>query len=271
MQLETGYRFCMAPRFANGLAWNERLQVDDGMTRAEPGLPPERSWHPASESERSVLVASETSADAWRKDVCLFAIPEHLRAKWWQMAARQVEKLPAGLDGMEPFARAIADFAQFKGVPLPPQCAFEVTLTSPADPPGSTSAGAIEATTAGDVLQRSRRAGAVAPSAPVIARVNLGDERTALIFLNLRGSRITEMVNDQRESRKAAIATEEGDPVCSFLAHFPDYPLVRLFLDPGEGVWLPDADVIYADDRSGKQDIDVWLVLKDEGGRRKDE
>jgi hypothetical protein len=77
-------------------------------------------------------------------------------------------------------------------------------------------------------------------------------------------------LNGQRQGSQAAAVTE-GDPVALFLVRFPDYPLVRLVLDPGEGVWLPDADVIYDDDCSGKQDIDVWLILKDEGGRRKAE
>jgi hypothetical protein len=73
------------------------------------------------------------------------------------------------------------------------------------------------------------------------------------------------LLNGPRQFSQVAAVTA-GDPVGSFLAHFPDYPLVRLVLDPGEGVWLPDADVIYDDDCSGKQDIDVWLILKDEGG-----
>jgi len=101
----------------------------------------------------------------------------------------------------------------------------------------------------------------------VIARVNLGDERTSLIFLSLRPSRIAEMLKGRGHSGESAIPVtggdvKQGDQVCSFLEHFPAYPLVRLFLDPGEGVWLPDADVIYDDDRSRKSDIDVWLILR---------
>jgi hypothetical protein len=212
------------------------------------------------------------SAEVWRQHLCIFAIPEHLRGVWWELAARQVETLSAGLDGIEAFARAVADFAQFKGVPLPPQCAFEVTLTPPAGRPSSTDMGAIEAPPRGPVLQFPRAPGVSPASAPVIARVNLGDERTSLIFLNLRPSRIAEMLEGRDRSEESAIPVEEGDPLCSFLEHFPAYPLVRLFLEPGEGIWLPHADVIYDDDRSGKPDIDVWLNLrKTEGGRMKAE
>src|SRR5580698_3939176 len=108
MQQEQVYRFSIAPRFANSLAWGERLQVGR-----------ETSWHPASESECGLLVANDATDESWQRDICLFSIPEHLRAKWWDLAARQIETLPARLDGMEPFAQAVAEFAQFKRLPLP--------------------------------------------------------------------------------------------------------------------------------------------------------
>ena len=277
MQLETGYRFCIAPRFANGLAWDERLQVNGGVTRADTGLLPDPTWHPASDSERTLLVASELSPDAWPQHVCLFAIPEHLLAKWWELAAGQVETLPTGLDGMAPFARAVADFAQFKGVPLPQQCSFEVTATAPAGLPTTTNADGIAAPSAGPlfpssrtVFPLSRTAELIAAKSPVVGGVNLGDERTTLLFLNLHRSRMAELLNGKRHGSQA-VGVTAGDLVDLFLAHFPDYPLVRLVLDPGEGVWLPDANVIYDDDCSGKQDLDVWLILKDQVGTQKAE
>jgi len=297
MQLGTGYRFCMAPRFASALSWNERLQINGGVTRIEEGFIAEPTWHPATDSERAVLVAGETtnpssaaakdpavvrlppatpqaasgddcrpSEESWRQDLCVFAIPEHLRAVWWELAARQVETLPAGLEGMEAFARAVADFAQFKGVPLPPQCAFEVTLTPAAGPPTSTSMGAIETPARAPILHLSRAADAGAASSRVIARINLGDERTSLIFVNLRSSRIAELLAGRLCSADSASSAQEGDQARSFLAHFPTYPLVRLVLEPGEGVWLPDADVIYDDGRSGKSDIEVWLIVRQAEG-----
>jgi hypothetical protein len=221
MQREHGYRFSIAPRFANSLDWRERLQVGRRET----------SWRPASESECALLVANDATEETWRQDICLFSIPEHLRAKWWNLAARQIETLPARLDGMEPFAQAVAEFAQFKRLPLPRRCAFDVTLTSPQEAHQTPLAEA-------ELFEASN---AVAANSPVVARINLGDERTALVFSN-------------------------AGP-----AHLADAPLVRLVLDPGEGVWLPDTDVIYGVDHSGKTDLDVWLILKDEGGRMKDE
>ncbi len=94
------------------------------------------NWHPVSEAESALLVADETNDESWGRHVCLFAIPEHLRSQVvGAAAARQIETLPARIDGMEPFARAVLEFAQFKRVPLPRQCAFDVTLSSPLDEP----------------------------------------------------------------------------------------------------------------------------------------
>jgi hypothetical protein len=258
MQLESGYRFCVAPRFTSGLSWSQRLQINRGEARIEPLGTANLAWHPANESQLNALVTSETREDAWRQDICLFAIPEHLRVKWWEMAARQIETLPSRLDGMEPFARAVAEFAQFKRVPLPRRCAFDVTLTSPHED-------SIEQPSAAQVFRQSLVVEANGGRSPVVARINLGDERTALLFLNLSRSRMTELLDHQ--GYKAADSTETSDVVHTLLAQFATYPLVRLSLDPGEGVWLPTNEVIYGVDRSGKADLDVWLIVKDEGGR----
>jgi hypothetical protein len=239
MQWEPRYRFSIAPRFASPLAWAARLQVgrrDERSQQPDSTMP---NWHPVSEAESALLVADETNDASWRRDVCLFAIPEHLRAKWWELAARQIETLPARIDGMEPFARAVLEFAQFKRVPLPRQCAFDVTLSSPLDEP-TTPIAAVD-------FNPSSVAERTSANSPMMARINLGDERTALIFLNAA------RLNSDVESQSA------------------DGPLVRLILDPGEGVWLPNRDVVCTVDHTGKTDLDVWLILKDEGGRMKDE
>jgi len=234
MQWEPRYRFSIAPRFANSLAWPARLQLGRRDPQSEKSAATTPNWQPASEAEVALFVADEANDESWQRDVCLFSIPEHLRAKWWELAARQIETLPARIDGMEPFARAVVEFAQFKRVPLPRQCAFDVTLSSPLDEP-ATPIAAVD-------LDPSSSADGTSANSPVIARVNLGDERTALIFRN---------------------PARSGSDVHSQSA---DGPFGRLILDPGEGVWLPSTDVVCTVDRTGKTDLDVWLLLKDEGG-----
>jgi hypothetical protein len=233
MQWEPNYRFSIAPRFASLLAWPARLQVGQGGSSSERREATTPNWRPASELDCGLLVANETNDESWRRDVCLFSIPEHLRAKWWELAARQIETLPARIDGMEPFARAVVDFAQFKRVPLPRQCAFDVTLSSPLDEPTA------PMTLAAVIC--SRAADESSANSSVIARINLGDERTSLIFWNA------------------------ASPGGEFQSLAIDGPLVRLILDPGEGIWLPSRDIFCSVDRTGKTDLDVWLLLKEEG------
>lgn len=227
MPTEHGHQFSIAPRFASALDWRERLHVSSRETPVEQSRISALSWHVASESDLALFVANETAEDAWRRNICLFSIPEHLRAKWWEMAAKQMEALPARPDCMEPFARAVAEFAQFKRMPLPRRCAFDVTLTSPVDEQ--------EASLSPAELIQSSAAGTA--NSPIVARINLGDEQTALVFSNVGPEEIA------------------------------DASLIRLVLGPGEGVWFPSTELIYSVDRSGKTDLDVWLILKDEGGR----
>jgi hypothetical protein len=266
MQLVAGYRFRMAPRFATGLSWNERLQLNGGVIRSGDGFRAEPAWRPANDSERALLLADDqpagsekAAADPWQTDVCLWTIPEHLRAKWWDLAARQVETLPSGLEGMAGFARAVADFAQFKGVPLPAECTFDVTLASRDDRADSTTGETAE-DSARRFLWRGSQAADAAASSRVIARINLGDQQTSLIFLNLRPQQITEMLASRPAN--AALAVQDENPVSLFLQSFSTYPLVRLILAPGEGIWLPGANVVYEADCPTTSEIDVWLNLR---------
>jgi hypothetical protein len=82
--------------------------------------------------------------------------------------------------------------------------------------------------------------------------VNLGDERTSLVLLNLPPARLEERLGPPAEG-----------VVGRFLAACPGYPLVQLVLDPGEGAWLPPG-VVILERRPADRDVDVWLVLRGE-------
>ena len=164
---------------------------------------------------------------------------------------------------MEPFAREILEFTSFKQVPVPRQCRFELTVSPPGRPDLS------HAAEPDTVIAGSSSAERKTNHSPPIARVNLGDERSAMVFLNLGRRRIAEMLGTESAADSAIdgavqpLATD--DLVRRFLGRSPEYPLLRVILEPGEGVWLPCADVICDVDRTCKEDLDVWLVLKDEG------
>jgi hypothetical protein len=211
MDLQAGYRFCNAPRFHAARPWPERLRLGGG-----------DAWRPPTEAELALLVAAgEAGDDAWGRDVCIFAVPEHLRSLWWDLVAAAPDAPPdAG-----PLARAFADFAQFKRMPLPARCSFDVVLTPPGRP---------------------------AAVGPFVAGVNLGDERSSLVLLNLSPARLEERLGSSAEG-----------VVGRFLTAFPGYPLVRLALDPGEGAWLPPGAVV-VDRGPSDRDVDVWLAIRGE-------
>jgi hypothetical protein len=258
MQLETGYRFCLAPRFVIPLDWSQRLTVNTGVIRdAEGRLTPEPTWRVPTDAELGQLVvpeeavqtpaADQPSATAWESHVCLFSIPEHLRVKWWELAAEQVAESADGPAGrMDDFAQGLAEFARFKQIPLPAESTFEMTLAPPpterSDRPQ---------------LDFGQGDGTAPVQSPAIAQINLGEERTALVFLNLRPARLAELPGSPAAARPAA-----NDAAHQFLSQFPQYPLVRLVLEPGEGAWLPDNGVLCADDVEGKAEIDVRLSIR---------
>jgi hypothetical protein len=152
--LEAGCRFCDAPRFHPAVEWADRLRLNCGVVRAGDHLVPEGTWRPPTEAELALLLAPGEAGDgAWEQHVCVFAVPEHLRSSWWDRVAAAGDGPP----DLAPFARAFSDFAQFKKMPLPARCSFDLVVTPPGRP---------------------------AATGPFVAGVNLGDERTSLILLN---------------------------------------------------------------------------------------
>jgi hypothetical protein len=233
MQLEPGYRLRVAPRFHSPTPWADRVCL--GATAWQDGRPlPETAWRPATGAELSVLLA-EDAAGA-EQDFSVFTVPDRLRALWWELAGS------SDTPDIEPLARAVAEFAHFKGLPLPGRCVCDVVLT----PPGQALIGA---------------GGTAAGSEPA-AGINLGDERTAVVLLNLPPSRLRELL-DIRSRDEGSGEPLSGWPLARrFLSEFPTYPLLRLSLEPGEGVWVPPGGEIWHGHTAGKQEIDVWFVIR---------
>ena len=157
-------------------------------------------------------------------NICLFVIPEHLRTRCWAILALEVEAMTSG-SAMKPFAREILEFTSFKQVPVPRQCRFELTVSPPGRPDLS------HAAEPDTVLAGSSSAERNTKHAPPIARVNLGDERSAMIFLNLGRRRISEMLGTESATDSASDGAVQplasDDLVRRFLARFPEYPLLR--------------------------------------------
>ena len=103
----------VAPSFHLPLDWAERLSVAQ-LTGSE--------WRSPTDEERGLLV-SEANPSAC---LCLFCLPQHLQAAWWQMMEQAQSTGPSGFDG---FVAAVAEFLDYKNLAVPEGTAFEVVVS----------------------------------------------------------------------------------------------------------------------------------------------
>src|SRR5262249_55746639 len=136
--------------------------------------------------ELALLVAGpESGSEKDAEAGCLFQIPGHVRAAWWDLLDRSAEAGGAGLPGFEGFTRQVAEFLRFKQLEVPPGLQMEAVVTAAgrysmrSDPETGAPAGlgpslppwAVYPLPEGGALPR------------LWAVVNLGDEDTRLVLL----------------------------------------------------------------------------------------
>ena len=87
--------------------------------------------------------------------------------------------------------------------------------------------------------------------------INLGDKPSSFVIANLAAPRMAAMI-------PATPAPPPGDATGigrRFLAAFPDYPLIRITVTPGEGLLLPAAEIVCDGCTPGRSEIDVTLMI----------
>jgi hypothetical protein len=219
-------------------------------------------WRPLTAGELALLIAGPE--DGPEKDAeagCLFQIPGHLRAAWWDLLDRSVEAGDTALPGFEDFTGQVAELLRFKQMEVPPSLQMEAVVTAAgrcsmrSDPETGAPAGlgpslapwAMCAQLEGGVLPR------------LWAVVNLGDEDTQLVLIAVT---IENLAADLalRPPGQPLPATV-GERVGWFLRQLPDCPPIRLRLGPGEGFRLPRGGLILDGDATDKQEPDVLLLI----------
>jgi hypothetical protein len=256
--LEEGCRIATAPRFSiePAWAWSERLRINSGVREDDGRFFPHPDWRPATDAELAQLVPGphRPQHEFPTQDLCLFAITEHLRSRFWSLAQGGLGGSAEGDDWFSRFARDLAEFARFKGLPLPPSCTFDLKVSKSGQPSTRIDAAAGDGRLAGLDLDRP-------DSGPrPLGGINLGDEPSGLVILNLRPVRIKEVLSAS-EPPEASPATPR-DLTRRFLSRFPSYPIVRVILRPGEGYWLPDHGLIFDGDTTGLAGIDVRMEFR---------
>jgi hypothetical protein len=265
MHLEPGFALTVAPRFHLPGAWADRLRVNSGVEARREHFFPCADWRQPAPEELALLANGDGAPDGFRREaLSLFHVPGHLRRRWWDLAARQGN--PAGIDaeGFGAFLREVADFCRFKGLPLLPACAFDVVVTAPGR--ASTRVDAAAGCLAGLAFD-------LPPACPVppaegaaprlLGAVNLGDEATSLVLLNLPAARLQDRV--QSAAGAPGVCPTLGELARRFLTSFPAYPLVRVLLRPGDGYWLPAGGVISDGYTVDKQEPDVLVAVRQAG------
>jgi hypothetical protein len=243
MTLQPGCRLAVASHFHLVADWPRRLQIGAGVEEANGSFFPCSPWRPPTPDELALLVQStEERVPPEEREgcVCLFQLPGHLRAEWWKRLEQGADLLGTGpLPGFEAFVSQVADFLAFKDLPLPDGAHCDVVLSDP----------------------RQRFVSWSPPEgAPRLwGGINLGDEDTSLVLVNLSYGQMRAELH-RRCPDQPAPATA-GELARRFLTSCSDYPPVRLILAPGEGFRLPPGGLIVGEDREGKQEPDVMLLI----------
>jgi hypothetical protein len=261
MVLAVGLTFRVAPRFHCRTAWAERLCLNGGMVCQPAGVFPRDDWRPASADELRVLVAAEsdTTPELGDDQIALLALPAHLRTRWWELA-EQSDMEGGTVAGFAALADALVELLRFKRLPLPARCAAAVVVSRPGQPSirlDATGSGLSGLGFNSPASARGRDGHAVP-----IAVINLGDEAAQIVMLNLAVHALGAYLADEGVQVRA----RDVDVLRAFATRHPDYPLIGVRLDPGEGLWLPTPPPAFDGWTVGKHDVDTILVLH--GDRR---
>jgi hypothetical protein len=236
MVLAPGFRFRIAPLFHCRADWRERLWVNGGVVCRDGVALPRDDWRPCSDAELDLLVAHEAAPTAPGDTIDLLTLPAHLRRWWWEQAEADAAE-PGSQSRYGGFVGDLRDFLRFKRLAVPDGCAADVVASRP----GQMS---IRVDSAGGLVGFAPPAPTREADAPVpIAVFNLGDERSHVVLLNLGGDQLR-------------------DRVAEFLMREQAYPLVRVALEAGEGLWFPSPPPAFDGWTVGKEDLDVLLVLR---------
>jgi len=276
MQLQAGFSLVTAPRFPPLSVWADRLCLNGGIEREGTRVHPRPDWRRPTAEELALLVRekpqrepslhpvslgenSETAGPLDHgehrlrpREAGLLAIPEWLREAWWASAGRSAQ-LAERIAGYQRFVAAVLEFLRFKRLPLPAQCEADVTASRP-DLKGTR----LDPETG----ELSGLALAAAGPRHTVGVINLGDEATHLVLLNLPSQLMRALLAGASEPDPWSLPPAQL--AARFFAARPDYPLTRVRLDPRDGLWFPRADIIYDGWAGAKRDVDVVLTIRGE-------
>jgi hypothetical protein len=267
MNLTHGHPFVVAPFFHQSVDWSSRLLVSGGVEQEEGRFVPRPPWRAPTDAELAALVADRAPAqrDDLNAFLCLFALPQHLQAMWWDLLDRTRLAGTTHLEGFDVFVNEVASLLAFKELPVPDGASFDLVASQPGQRSIRWNAGGARPEgLAFDVSPRTPWP--LCPEgrpARLWGGINLGDEATSVVLVNLAGRQMQDML--ARDFPDLAPAATHGELAERFLTHLPDYPSVRLRIEPGEGYRLPAGGVLVDTCTLDMEGPAVLLLIGDRG------
>jgi hypothetical protein len=104
----TPLKFAVAPHFHLPIDWSKRLRTCPG-------------------NQLAPLIQSDPAEQ--HSCVLLFALPQHLRARWWAILEQSADSLGKGsIPGFDDFARRVGEFLSFKQLSPPDDSQFDAVV-----------------------------------------------------------------------------------------------------------------------------------------------
>ncbi|HKE11702.1 MAG TPA: hypothetical protein VKE73_09030 [Myxococcota bacterium] len=256
--LDAPYRLTIAPRFQLGRGFLGRLDRNGGVERGgDSGYAPRNDWRALAAEELSALVAEGSGPDALlpATELGLLQIPERIRAAWWREAERNPRK-----QDFEPVFSALVQFLRFKRLPLPERVHLEVSVNAP----DLASTRAAPGGARHGLAYRDPGTAGSAGARQAVGLLNLGDEATFVALLEFPPAALVARLLAAGESHARTLSPDRL--VNRYFERFPHQSLLRVLLEPGEGLWLSPEGVVHDGWTRGKRDLDVVLSLRVEVG-----
>jgi hypothetical protein len=267
MNLTHGHPLVVAPSFHRSIDWFSRLLVSGGIEEEQGRFVPQPPWRAPTAAELSALVTDRTPAQRDNLDrcLCLFVLPQHLLTTWWDLLDRARLAGTTHLEGLDVFVREVASLLAFKELPVPDGASFDLLASQPGQRSIRWNAGGARPEgLAFDVSPRTPwppcREGR---PARLWGGINLGDEAISVVLVNLAAQHMHDRL--AMSFPGVAPAATHGELAERFLARLPDYPAIRLRIEPGEGYRLPAGGVLVDGCTLDMQGPAVLLLIGDRG------
>ncbi|HBZ72779.1 MAG TPA: hypothetical protein DEP35_24840 [Deltaproteobacteria bacterium] len=259
---EDSYLLTVAPRFHLRRSFVGRIDRNSGVEESGDPLRPRDDWRSVSAQELSALLKEVPGVGTAlpATHLGLLEIPERIRRAWWKEAERSHEN-----ESFQGVFSSLIEFLRFKKLPFPDIVHLEVAVNAPGL--ASTRAGSSGACQG--LAYRDRPAVGKGRARQTLGLVNLGDEASFVILLPLPPSTLAARLEAAGESRASALSPDTL--VNRYFGFFPREGLLRLRLEPGEGLWLSPRGVVHDGWTRGKRDLDVVLSLRTEVGGEESE